>query len=119
LGSHVSLIYRGTNPCAAFDDDMRDALVESMKQRGLEVLLGCDSPRWRSVAKPACRNQQGRCDRMPTRSCWRSAACQYPGAACRQAGVELGKRGEVTVDDYSRTSAPHIYAVGDVTDGCN
>jgi len=25
-----------------FDDDMRDALVESMKQRGLEVLLGCE-----------------------------------------------------------------------------
>ena len=33
-----------------------------------------------------------------------------------KAGVELGKRGEVVVDDYSRTSAPHIYAVGDVTD---
>ena len=24
--------------------------------------------------------------------------------------------GEVTVDDYSRTSAPNIYAIGDVTD---
>ena len=33
-----------------------------------------------------------------------------------KAGVELGKKGEVVVDDYSRTSAPHIYAVGDVTD---
>ena len=32
-----------------------------------------------------------------------------------KAGVELGKKGEVVVDDYSRTSAPHIYAVGDVT----
>ena len=38
------------------------------------------------------------------------------GAACRKGGVELGKRGEVVVDDYSRTSAPHIYAIGDVTD---
>jgi len=33
-----------------------------------------------------------------------------------KAGVELGKKGEVKVDDYSRTTAPHIYAVGDVTD---
>jgi glutathione reductase (NADPH) len=33
-----------------------------------------------------------------------------------KAGVELGKRGEVVVDDYSRTSAPNIYAIGDVTD---
>src|SRR6202000_2666848 len=33
-----------------------------------------------------------------------------------KAGVELGKKGEVKVDEYSRTSAPNIYAVGDVTD---
>jgi glutathione reductase (NADPH) len=30
--------------------------------------------------------------------------------------VTLGKRGEVIVDEYSRTNAAHIYAVGDVTD---
>ena len=29
--------------------------------------------------------------------------------------MELGRRGEVKVDAYSATSAPHIYAVGDVT----
>src|SRR6202000_2269350 len=33
-----------------------------------------------------------------------------------KAGVELGKKGEVKVDEYSRTTAPNIYAVGDVTD---
>jgi glutathione reductase (NADPH) len=33
-----------------------------------------------------------------------------------KAGVELGMKGEVTVDDYSRTSAENIYAIGDVTD---
>ncbi|OJU07966.1 MAG: hypothetical protein BGN85_09400 [Alphaproteobacteria bacterium 64-11] len=33
-----------------------------------------------------------------------------------KAGVELGRRGEVKVDDYSRTTNSHIYAVGDVTD---
>ncbi|HEX2761817.1 MAG TPA: FAD-dependent oxidoreductase, partial [Rhizomicrobium sp.] len=33
-----------------------------------------------------------------------------------KAGVELGKKGEVKVDEYSRTTNPHIYAIGDVTD---
>src|SRR5579871_944792 len=33
-----------------------------------------------------------------------------------KAGVELGRRGEVVVDRFSRTSAEHIYAIGDVTD---
>ncbi|WP_208348264.1 FAD-dependent oxidoreductase [Pseudaestuariivita rosea] len=32
-----------------------------------------------------------------------------------EAGVKLGRRHEIIVDDYSQTSAPSIYAVGDVT----
>ncbi|HZF46813.1 MAG TPA: FAD-dependent oxidoreductase, partial [Sphingomonadaceae bacterium] len=32
------------------------------------------------------------------------------------AGIKLGVKGEVPVDEYSRTSCPSIYAVGDVTD---
>jgi NADPH-dependent 2,4-dienoyl-CoA reductase/sulfur reductase-like enzyme len=31
-------------------------------------------------------------------------------------GIELNKHGGIVVDDYSRTSVPHIYAIGDVTD---
>lgn len=30
-------------------------------------------------------------------------------------GVEIGRRGEVVVDDYSQTKVPSIYAIGDVT----
>lgn len=32
-----------------------------------------------------------------------------------EAGVKIGRRGEIEVDDYSQTSAPSIYAIGDVT----
>jgi len=32
------------------------------------------------------------------------------------AGVELGSKGEIVVDEYSRTNVPNIFAVGDVTD---
>jgi len=33
--------------------------------------------------------------------------------------VKLGRKGEVMVDDYSQTSVPSIYAIGDVTDRVN
>lgn len=33
------------------------------------------------------------------------------------AGVELGARGEVVVDEHMRTSQPHIFALGDVNGG--
>jgi NADPH-dependent glutamate synthase beta subunit-like oxidoreductase len=36
------------------------------------------------------------------------------GLGLEDAGVKLGRKGEVVVDEYSRTSVPSIWAVGDV-----
>ncbi|QFS82050.1 Glutathione amide reductase [Roseivivax sp. THAF40] len=36
-----------------------------------------------------------------------------------EAGVTLGRGGEIEVDEYSQTSVPSIYAIGDVTDRVN
>ncbi len=38
------------------------------------------------------------------------------GLGLENVGVELGKRGEIKVDEFSKTNIDHIYAVGDVTD---
>ncbi|WP_299847333.1 FAD-dependent oxidoreductase [uncultured Roseovarius sp.] len=32
-----------------------------------------------------------------------------------EVGVEIGRRGEIVVDEYSQTAVPSIYAIGDVT----
>jgi pyruvate/2-oxoglutarate dehydrogenase complex dihydrolipoamide dehydrogenase (E3) component len=37
------------------------------------------------------------------------------GLGLEEAGVKLGKKGEVLVDEYSRTNVPSIWAVGDVS----
>jgi mercuric reductase len=37
------------------------------------------------------------------------------GMGLEDAGVNLGQRGEIVVDDHLRTSNPYIYAAGDVT----
>jgi len=37
------------------------------------------------------------------------------GLGLEEAGVEIGRRGEIKVDAYSRTTADNIYAIGDVT----
>ena len=41
------------------------------------------------------------------------------GLGLEEVGVKLGRRGEVVVDEYSQTSVPSIYAIGDVTDRVN
>ena len=38
------------------------------------------------------------------------------GLGLEAAGVSLGARGEVVVDEWSQTNVPSVYAVGDVTD---
>ncbi len=38
------------------------------------------------------------------------------GLGLENAGIELGDRGEIKVDEYSKTACDSIYAVGDVTD---
>ena len=116
LGSHVSLLYRGEKPLRGFDMDMRDALLESMKARGLEVLLNCEftkvEKRGNCLHAETNKGATIECDQILL------AIGRRPNTDAlnaEKAGVELGKRGEVVVDDYSRTRAPHIYAVGDVT----
>jgi glutathione reductase (NADPH) len=117
LGSQVSLIYRGEKPLRGFDDDMRDAVCNSMAERGVEVLLGCEFTKVEKHGDHlhAETNKGGRinCDQILL------AIGRMPNTLAlhvEKAGVELGRRGEVKVDEYSRTSAAHIYAVGDVTD---
>jgi glutathione reductase (NADPH) len=117
LGAKVSLAYRGDKPLRGFDDDMRTVLCESMQERGIEVLLGCEFTKIekRGAGLYAETNKGGKidCDQIML------AIGRMPNTMAlhvEKAGVELGKRGEVKVDHYSRTSVPHIYAIGDVTD---
>ncbi len=117
LGANVSLVYRGEKPLRGFDGSLRDALCASMQSRGIEVLLGCEFTRVekRGQNLHAETNKGGmiECDQIML------AIGRQPNTLAlhvEKAGVELGKRGEIKVDEYSRTTAPHIYAVGDVTD---
>jgi glutathione reductase (NADPH) len=41
------------------------------------------------------------------------------GLGLDAAGVKTGTSGEILVDDYSRTSVPSVWAIGDVTDRIN
>ncbi|HEX4636017.1 MAG TPA: FAD-dependent oxidoreductase, partial [Rhizomicrobium sp.] len=117
LGSEVTLVCRRDRPLFGFDEDMREALTASMQERGIRVLARNQFTRVEKVdgglrvatdkgASITCDQVMLAIGRMPN-----TAALHV-----EKAGVELGRRGEVKVDEYSRTSAPHIYAVGDVTD---
>jgi glutathione reductase (NADPH) len=88
-----------------------------MKQRGLEVLLGCEFAKVEQhgdhLHAETNKGATIECDQIML------AIGRMPNTMAlhvEKAGVRLGKKGEVVVDEYSRTSTPHIWAIGDVTD---
>jgi glutathione reductase (NADPH) len=117
LGVETTLIYRGKEILGRFDKDIRSALHEAMEKKGIHMLCG-------TIMTSVVRRNDGRLDvsssndEALTVDQMMLALGRTPNTdnmGLTTAGVKLGKVGEVIVDKYSRTSAPNIYALGDVT----
>jgi glutathione reductase (NADPH) len=120
LGSQVTLVYRGENILRGFDDDVRAHLCQEMKNRGIAIVLGQTVAAVEKIGPAyAAKLSDGHvieADRVMF------AIGRDPNVSnigLEAAGVMVAARGAIVVDDYSRTSVPHIYAVGDVTNRIN
>lgn len=120
LGVDVTLVYRGSQILRGFDDDLRNGLAEAMSARGVRIELNKIGERVeaRGEAKVLVMTDGTELDadlimyatgRRPLSA----------GLGLAEAGVDLGSYGEVLTDEFSRTSVPNIYAVGDVTGRIN
>ena len=117
LGPRVSLLYRGPQILRGFDDDLRDHLAEEMRKRGIDVRVECDVEAIEATntgVELALKSGDRLASGLVMYATGRVPNTQGLGLA--EAGVELGWNGHVVVDDYSQSSVPNIYAVGDVTD---
>ena len=120
LGAQVTLIYRGENILRGFDDDVRAHLRMDMEKRGIRVFTGCKvAAIEKAGARFSARLSSGN---QVSADCVMFAVGRRPNVAklgLTEAGVELAKNGGVAVDEYSRTTVPNIYAIGDVTNRVN
>lgn len=117
LGVETTLIYRGKEILGRFDMDMRRGLHAAMEAKGVRIIT-------QAVAKHIDRREDGGLD-VRLSDDGKIAVDQFmlalgrtpntEGLGLEKAGVETGAVGEIRVDDYSRTSVDHIFAVGDVT----
>ncbi|MGD9847176.1 MAG: glutathione-disulfide reductase [Variibacter sp.] len=120
LGVETALIHRRDKVLRGFDEDLRDGCMEALRARGVrlvmdEALTGVAQ----DVAGFRVALRSG--DKIET-DLVLSAIGREPATAdlgLETAGVRTGSRGEIIVDSYSQTTAPGIYAVGDVTDRVN
>jgi glutathione reductase (NADPH) len=120
LGAKVSLVYRGENILRGFDDDVREHLREELIKRGITVLTRTRVEGIERSARHLTAHLSGGTTLTADQVMF--AIGRPPnvhGLGLDAAGVKLGANGGIAVDEYSRTSVPHIYAVGDVTNRIN
>jgi glutathione reductase (NADPH) len=138
LGVAVTQIYRGAQILRGFDDEARGLIAESLRAQGVDLHCGTnivemgpadapmDAPTGEDEPVPAAG--RGPLRVKMTNGSERVfdavlfATGRRPntaGLGLEQLGVAIGRRGEITVDAYSQTAVPSIYAVGDVTNRVN
>ncbi|WP_420860798.1 glutathione-disulfide reductase [Algirhabdus cladophorae] len=116
LGVDVTQYYRGAQILRGFDDEARGMVADQMCERGVKLHTGCNiiemEKRDAGIWVKATNGDEQVFDHVMFAT-GRSPNTDNMGLA--EVGVELGRRGEVVVDDYSHTNVKNIYAVGDVT----
>ena len=120
LGAETHLVYRQPLPVRGFDHDLREGLAEALDAQGI-ILHPNSHPI--SVAADGERRILSFGDGETLTSdlvffaTGRRPATDRLGLAA--AGIRTGAAGAVEVDDHLRTSQPHVYAIGDVTNRVN
>ena len=116
LGTSVTQYYRGAQILRGFDDEARGHIAEHMQRHGIGIHTGTN------ILKMERRNDgiwvKSTTGREETFDEVLFATGRRPnttGLGLEALGVDVGRRGEVVVDQYSQTAVPSIYAIGDVT----
>ena len=118
FGTKVSIVNRGDRILRGYDEAVRDRLLQISTMKGIkfrfnttfEYIKPCDEG---GYFVKLTDGDEEKADLVMF------ATGRIPntkGLGLDKTGVELGEKGEIKVDRFSKTNVDHIYAVGDVTD---
>ncbi len=120
LGAEVHVVYRQPLPLRGFDHDLREAMAEALRSEG--IILHPNSLPHRLEADGDRRVLTFGDSETISADLVFFATGRHPniaGLGLEAAGVALNAKGAVRIDEQLRTTQPHIYAIGDVTDRVN
>ena len=121
FGSDVTVVYRGDNILRGFDDDVRAHVRSEMEKEGISIVTGC------TVEKVELSGE-GYVSHLSSGSSLASDRVMFAigrhanvaNLGLEKAGVAINPaNGGIAVNEYSQTSMPNIYAIGDVTHRVN
>ena len=116
MGSKVSLCHRGAMFLRGFDDDIAHTLCEEMGKQGINIHFNNQLQSVEKKRETLYAHLSGgdviECD------CILSAIGRIPnvqGLGLDKIGISQAENGQIKVDEHDRTTVPHIFALGDVT----
>ncbi|RMF09691.1 MAG: glutathione-disulfide reductase [Alphaproteobacteria bacterium] len=117
LGSQVVQLYRGEQILRGFDRDVRNALADALRGKGLDLRVETNvtaiEKNGDALVLALTDGSNLEVDAVMFAT---GRAPNTRGLGLAEVGVALDDKGGVVVDEYSRSSVENIYAVGDVTD---
>ena len=117
FGTKVTIMTRSDQMLRSYDEDLRERLLHISMLKGIDFRFNAE---FRSIEKTdtGCLKVSMTSHDDIEVDCVMFATGRVPntdGLGLENAGVELGQKGEVLVDRFSKTNVENIYAVGDVT----
>lgn len=118
FGSKVTILNRSDVILRSYDPALRDRLLQISLTKGIEFCFNAQFEWIKKLDdgtfKVKVTGHEERIFDQVMAAIGRDP--NTDGLGLEEVGVELGKRGEIKVDAYSKSSVDWIYAVGDVTD---
>jgi glutathione reductase (NADPH) len=113
----VTQFYRGEQILRGFDGEARGLVADGMRAKGVDLHLGTNivemEKRDAGFWVKATNGNETMYDQVMFAT---GRAPNSDNLGLENVGVELGRKGEIVVDEYSQTKVPSIFAIGDVTD---
>jgi glutathione reductase (NADPH) len=120
LGSRVTQLYRGDAVLRGFDGDVRRVVSAELRNKGVDLRLESDVVGIVGADEGLRVDlRDGECIVVDQVLYATGRVPNVRGLGLPEIGVEVRADGRVVVDELSRTSVEHIYAVGDVTSRVN
>jgi glutathione reductase (NADPH) len=118
FGCKVTIANRSDTILRSYDAALRDRLLQISMVKGIEF---CFNAEFEAIEKQEDGTLMVKLTGHDAREfdAVMVATGRVPnieGLGLETVGVETGRKGEIVVDAFSKTSVDHIYAVGDVTD---
>ncbi|MBK9062919.1 MAG: FAD-dependent oxidoreductase [Acidobacteria bacterium] len=116
LGFEVTLIQKLDQLLGPLDPEMARLVEEHVKRNGVKLVLGDGVAGFTQLEGGALEVKATSGKTYPADVVILAIGVRPDTTLARSAGLAIGERGGIRVDEHMRTSDPHIFAVGDAVE---